>query len=453
MPRLGSFDFDPLGMSLARAGARVRLSRRTLELLALLAREPGEIVSAQALRESLWPAGFVEDGNLTQHVYLLRQALRADPRVRIETLPRRGYRLNVSSPEPAPAPPAKAARAIARWAFAAVVGFALLEIAGASLHAANAAPPAEALRAFQLGRLAWERRDPHSLDLAQQYFGRTVHLAPGDARGYAGLAAVEAIRGDRSEHGRMMGVHFARAEQYARSALARDWRNADAYDVLGLVAEERHDSKRAESFFQNAQTLDATNAYAHIWYGVLLAGRDKLDEARGELVRGELLDPESRTAARWLGGVEYERRAFDAAAEQFRTLLAFEPRDVESVLYLADIDEARHEYGRAFARLVAYQSLIPRGQRITAMARLEALRGQRAAGLRRFANLGSAKGVDRVELAATELALGNGPAALRTLRTSPAGDRDSIARTLRRDARFDALRRLALERAVGMTLN
>ena len=45
--------------------------------------------------ETLWPNTFVEEGNLTQHIYTLRKALgdRPDGGPYVETVPRRGYRL------------------------------------------------------------------------------------------------------------------------------------------------------------------------------------------------------------------------------------------------------------------------------------------------------------------------------------------------------------------------
>jgi DNA-binding winged helix-turn-helix (wHTH) protein len=47
------------------------------------------------LMEALWPDTFVDEANLTQHVYTLRKALGDQPNGQpfIETVPRRGYRL------------------------------------------------------------------------------------------------------------------------------------------------------------------------------------------------------------------------------------------------------------------------------------------------------------------------------------------------------------------------
>lgn len=49
------------------------------------------------LIEKLWPDSFVEEGNLTQNIYVLRKTLDTgdDGKSYIETIPRRGYRLAV----------------------------------------------------------------------------------------------------------------------------------------------------------------------------------------------------------------------------------------------------------------------------------------------------------------------------------------------------------------------
>ena len=61
--------------------------------------------------EALWPNTFVEEANLTQHVYTLRKALGDLPNGQpfIDTVPRRGYRLAASVREVVAAAPAGAA--------------------------------------------------------------------------------------------------------------------------------------------------------------------------------------------------------------------------------------------------------------------------------------------------------------------------------------------------------
>jgi DNA-binding winged helix-turn-helix (wHTH) protein/Tol biopolymer transport system component len=94
--RFGLFQADPEGGTLLRQGVPVRLQEQPLRVLYLLLKRPGEIVSREELRQSLWPEGtYVEfDGSLNAALKRLRFALGddADNPIFIETVPRRGYR-------------------------------------------------------------------------------------------------------------------------------------------------------------------------------------------------------------------------------------------------------------------------------------------------------------------------------------------------------------------------
>ncbi len=77
-----------------REGDLVALPPKVLETLSLLVQGGGQVVSKQEFMEALWPHSFVEDGNLTQNIFLLRKTLGCAPdgRAYIETVPKRGYR-------------------------------------------------------------------------------------------------------------------------------------------------------------------------------------------------------------------------------------------------------------------------------------------------------------------------------------------------------------------------
>ena len=84
--------WEPLRLSDGRR--TVALSNRQLEVLSLLVQAHGEIVPKRAFLEKVWNGRFVEDGNLTQTIFLLRRALgRFSANLEyIETVPRQGYR-------------------------------------------------------------------------------------------------------------------------------------------------------------------------------------------------------------------------------------------------------------------------------------------------------------------------------------------------------------------------
>jgi DNA-binding winged helix-turn-helix (wHTH) protein/Tol biopolymer transport system component len=89
-----NFILDSKQRVLWKEGEAVPLSPKVFETLELLVLSEGRIVSKQEFMRALWPDSFVEDGNLTQNIFILRKLLGTsdDGRSYIETFSRRGYR-------------------------------------------------------------------------------------------------------------------------------------------------------------------------------------------------------------------------------------------------------------------------------------------------------------------------------------------------------------------------
>ena len=103
MAQRQSYEFGPfrIDMSLSRlerAGEPVPLPPKAYDLLLLLARNADRVMTKAELIDTLWPNTFVDEANLTQHVYTLRRALGDQPNGQpfVETVSRRGYRLAAS---------------------------------------------------------------------------------------------------------------------------------------------------------------------------------------------------------------------------------------------------------------------------------------------------------------------------------------------------------------------
>ncbi|MDQ6653173.1 MAG: winged helix-turn-helix domain-containing protein, partial [Acidobacteriota bacterium] len=90
----GSFRLKSDERVLLRGEELVPLTPKAFEILLTLLENDGRIVAKDDLMKKVWPNTFVEEGNLTQNVSLLRKALgesATGPQF-IETVPRRGYR-------------------------------------------------------------------------------------------------------------------------------------------------------------------------------------------------------------------------------------------------------------------------------------------------------------------------------------------------------------------------
>jgi Tol biopolymer transport system component/DNA-binding winged helix-turn-helix (wHTH) protein len=92
----GPFRLDTRERVLSRSGAPVSLTPKAYEVLLVLVRQAGHIVEKEELMKKVWADAFVEEGNLTHHIFALRRALTdGGGSEYIETIPRRGYRFVV----------------------------------------------------------------------------------------------------------------------------------------------------------------------------------------------------------------------------------------------------------------------------------------------------------------------------------------------------------------------
>ncbi|MBC7901393.1 MAG: winged helix-turn-helix domain-containing protein [Saprospiraceae bacterium] len=92
------YDFDNFRLDLEKQqllknGEPVLLTHKAFQTLHILVQNCGQIVEKENIYNSIWADSFVEEGNLTQYIYLLRKTLDKNPdgESYIETIARRGY--------------------------------------------------------------------------------------------------------------------------------------------------------------------------------------------------------------------------------------------------------------------------------------------------------------------------------------------------------------------------
>jgi eukaryotic-like serine/threonine-protein kinase len=87
----GLFRLEPNERKLLRGNEIVELTPKTFDTLVLLVRNSGHLLEKEELIRMLWPDTFVEEGSLSNNIFVLRKALGDDSEY-IETVPKRGYR-------------------------------------------------------------------------------------------------------------------------------------------------------------------------------------------------------------------------------------------------------------------------------------------------------------------------------------------------------------------------
>jgi DNA-binding winged helix-turn-helix (wHTH) protein len=358
------FSFDRDERILRRDGRTVPLPPKVAEALALLLAQPGALIEKTALRDALWPDGFIEDGNLTQAIYLIRRALDpdGDGRAFVETVPRRGYRFVAPVRVEAAGVPQRSAAgprgAAARAAFAlrtaAAVAIIAFAFGGVSLGGVSRVPPplsAEAAREYTLGRYTWDRRTAAGMRASLVHFRRVVALAPDDPRGYAGLAMTYEEIGDW-DFTAIAPPHAAyrRAEEYARLALRHDAHSGEALGALGGVAMQRdNDLDRAETMLRASIAYRPEHAPAYEMLGIGRLYRGDAESARTMLLRATQLDPLSRMNLVWYGKSLYYARRFAEAHLVLAQLSDLDAVDFGAVEIIAmnDLELGRSGEARA----------------------------------------------------------------------------------------------------------
>ncbi|KGC06667.1 ATP-binding protein [Burkholderia cepacia] len=102
MIQIGTLSVDFEQRDIRRHGASLRIGGRALDILEVLHRASGSVVSKDDIMDAVWPGLIVEENRLQVHVATLRKALGAS-RDLIKTVPGRGYLL-VASASPGPDP-------------------------------------------------------------------------------------------------------------------------------------------------------------------------------------------------------------------------------------------------------------------------------------------------------------------------------------------------------------
>ena len=94
--KIGAVELDEFRLEVRRGGEPVALEAKSLELLRMFVRHPGEVLTKDELMQAVWPGRVLSDSVLARSVSLLRRALGDDEQTLIRTVHRYGYRLDAA---------------------------------------------------------------------------------------------------------------------------------------------------------------------------------------------------------------------------------------------------------------------------------------------------------------------------------------------------------------------
>lgn len=327
--QLGRWRFEP-DNNLLRQGVREQLLEpRLSNLLAHMARHPGQPLNKSELLDTLWPGKVVNEDSLAVAVSQLRKALGDNPRrpTYIKTLPGTGYQLIA----PCHPPTARERRSRRRHLPAAL---AVLALAGAAiwLALAPAQKPASAQAAvLQQARAALRQDDSEAWRRAVGQLRAHLEEDPGDAAAYALLAETKM---------RLLGpqvtaaAHFAELHALLSRALALDETGWRAHLLMADLLFWQARDREAERHYRRSLALAPQQGRVHFRYAQWLLARGRFAEARAQIDELRRLQPLSYSVPSVAWILYMQRRYADARGELAR-IASTEPqrRDYHSSAY------------------------------------------------------------------------------------------------------------------------
>src|SRR5258706_1692305 len=255
--QFGPFCLDARERVLLRDGRLVPLAPKALSTLLVLVRNMGHVVEKDVLMAEVWPDEYVEEGNLAQHVFMLRRALGENARY-IETIPRRGYRfLNAES--------------------------------GIKPPFERYTEDSEVYQAYLRGRFHWSKHTREGLEQAITSFQNAITLGPNFALAYAGIVDC---------YLRLATNYLPTAEALSTTEFSRaadfDERLPEVQGSVALRCE--WDRKTAERENRRATELKFDNPAVHQWHAAYLFSRNLYEQSLIKTNRGlEHITDEARS--------------------------------------------------------------------------------------------------------------------------------------------------------------
>lgn len=326
--RFGPFRIDSERQELFREDRPVPLNRKALELLLVLIERRGELVTKQELFKLVWPQRGATVNNVSQHIFMLRQALEdsADSHDYILTVPRAGYRFVAPVEQTGSESP---------------------NVVLARHYCANA-------------RELWEMRTQPSIESAIALYERAIEQDPACAEAHAGIAVCRFLLG---EYMFEPGQHALRqAEADAQRALKIDARNVEAIVISAIAAMQlRYAWKDAEQLLLAALRIDAKHVWAHVVLIEQQAMRGNISGARQSLAQAETLatrDEQFPRLPMLRGLLHYISGAQTSAIAELELLIAQYPRYALARFLLA---KAMLAYGEAESAHQQVQEILRMG--------------------------------------------------------------------------------------------
>jgi DNA-binding winged helix-turn-helix (wHTH) protein/Tfp pilus assembly protein PilF len=322
--RIGEWEFTADLHTVRKADVEVRLERKQAEVLAMLARRPGDVLTRDEIIAAVWADVHVTEEVLTTTIYELRRVLGDDARrpIYIQTIPRKGYRLVASVKETDDRPTST------RWRFVAAAAIVLALITAVVIGARpdSAAKEAVALTARADAELDLARAA--SAARALEGFDRALALDPDSAPALSGRAFARIVLVSRGEISHTLADPLI--ERDALRAIRIDPDHAGGHAALGMLRMLQWDWKAADEHLSRAVEIAPPSARARSARAEFLLLAEQPEEARRMIAAAKDLAPDSAGVLMASGFIHTMLRDDSVAIADYQRVVRRDPENDEA---------------------------------------------------------------------------------------------------------------------------
>lgn len=300
----GSFHFDPVRGLLSHGTSVVPLPERLTQLLILLIHANGNVIDKETIAARVWPDTVVSDGNLSQHMYMLRQLLDEHARDRSYVVTVRGKGYRFVAPVSVVAPGSAEAPGIST------------EDSGDRLL--SGAP--EALNHYCRGAYLLEKRTAGALAAATEQFEAALRIDNEHVPALIGLARSHALM---AEYWYAPSSYtFPKAKAAIVRALEIDPSSAEARATLGnILLFCDWNWTEAEREIQTATRLSPSSTSVHVNAAWFYICKGSGDMPVREMQRALLVEPSSPVLQLFLARTFLYTGEYGRAIDSFSNLI------------------------------------------------------------------------------------------------------------------------------------
>ena len=357
------FNFD--NNELLYQGETVELQHKPSEILSILLRSPGQLVTREDIIQKIWGNQVVDfDQNINFCIKCIRKALSDDPRKSrfVQTIPRKGYRfiatVTLSGSAHGLGEKTSLGKVFSTWYYMLAIFLIMAYVAYYFVQTKNEKHTLsneiidntnqDLKRAYYL----LDKGDHRSIQTSIDIFKRIADVMKSSAEAYAGFAIATMLSSNAKEQQQL-------AIEYAQQAYNKNSQSGSSNLAMGMVEFYLHwNMPQAQSFLEQATRFDPQSIRAWHELSVIQTIRGDLTAAGKSIERALAIDPGRVQEIFHAGWFYLASEEYDKALDQCLKSIEISPSHRYSHLCVIDAALKLDLNQTAHKHMISYMELL-----------------------------------------------------------------------------------------------